>query len=394
MNEELIHEQIIEEISSKYDCHTIILYGSRARGDASEASDYDILAIRDAGPSLRDARLWQGVYLDIFVHSKSVIDQPPAEMLEMRHGKILREKEDTAKIFFSKLEEIYQAGPKKLPPDEIKAIVTWHVKAIDRIRLGGMQGLFRRSELLPALLEHYFTTRGHWYRGPKASFHWLEKNRPDLFEAFQNALNPSAANSTVEKLVLLVNQAIEKEGQPEVSANSATYIARPDYIKHWTEVQDPDNSSYPKSTELLSIGSALGKKLGLTRIGIHHEFLPPGRRTSWPHAESSEEEFGFVIEGHPDVWIDGHLHRLSPGDAVAFPAATGIAHTFINNSDQNARLIIVGEASKPENKVYYPLHPELKETRKDWWNDAPKHPLGAHDGRPDRRRNESSLKKE
>ncbi|MEI8025826.1 MAG: cupin domain-containing protein [Pseudomonadota bacterium] len=169
-------------------------------------------------------------------------------------------------------------------------------------------------------------------------------------------------------------------------------MTRPAYIKHWTEVQDPDNASYPKSTELLSIGSALGKRLGLTRIGIHHEFLPPGRRTSWPHAESSEEEFGFVIEGHPDVWIDGYLHRLNPGDAVAFPPATGIAHTFINNSDQNVRLIIVGEASKPENKIYYPLHPELKEIRKDWWNDAPMHPLGPHDGLPDRPRMDSSSK--
>ncbi len=343
---------------------------------------------------MRDARLWQGVYLDIFVHPKSAIEHPPPEMLEMRHGKILREKEDTAKIFFSKLEEVFKAGPKKLPPDEIEALVTWHLKALDRIRLGGMQGLFRRSELIPALLEHYFTTRGQWYRGPKASFHWLEENRPDLFEAFQNALNPSAASSAFEKLVILVNQAIEKETQPAVSASIATHMTRPDYIKHWTEVQDPDNASYPKSTELLSIGSALGKRLGLTRIGIHHELLLPGRRTSWPHAESSEEEFGFVIEGHPDVWIDGYLHCLNPGDAVAFPATTGIAHTFINNSDQNVRLMIVGETSKPDNKIYYPLHPELKEIREDWWDNAPKRPLGPHDGLPDRLRMESPSKKE
>lgn len=71
--------------------------------------------------------------------------------------------------------------------------------------------------------------------------------------------------------------------------------------------------------ELLSIGSPFGKVFGLKRLGIHHELLPPGRRTSWPHAEKTEEEFVYVIEGTPDVWIDGNLHQLNPGDGVGFP---------------------------------------------------------------------------
>jgi uncharacterized cupin superfamily protein len=65
--------------------------------------------------------------------------------------------------------------------------------------------------------------------------------------------------------------------------------------------------------ELMSINAPLGDRLGLTRIGIHHERLPPGRTTSLPHAESAEEEFVFVLEGTPDVWLDGVLHRLQPG---------------------------------------------------------------------------------
>jgi len=55
----------------------------------------------------------------------------------------------------------------------------------------------------------------------------------------------------------------------------------------------------------------------LKALGIHHERLPPGRRTSYPHAESAEEEFVYVIEGTPDVWLDGTLHRLKPGDGWA-----------------------------------------------------------------------------
>lgn len=158
-------------------------------------------------------------------------------------------------------------------------------------------------------------------------------------------------------------------------------MTRPSFIKHWRDVEDEDNSAYPGDTELMSIGAPLGRKLGLTRIGIHHERLPPGRRTSYPHAESAEEEFIFVLEGTPDVWLDGHLHRLAPGDAVGFPAGTGICHTFLNNTSEEVRLMVIGEASKPENRIRYPKNEAYEATRADRWTDWPARELGPHDGK-------------
>ncbi len=156
---------------------------------------------------------------------------------------------------------------------------------------------------------------------------------------------------------------------------------RPDFIAHWTELEGADDSHYPGDKELLSIGAPLARTFGLTRIGIHHERLPPGRRTSYPHAESAEEEFAYVLEGRPDVWIDGVLHPLRPGDAVGFPAGTGICHTFINNTAEEVRLLVVGETAKPENRIRYPLHGAYEATRKDRWIDPPTQPLGPHDGK-------------
>jgi len=160
---------------------------------------------------------------------------------------------------------------------------------------------------------------------------------------------------------------------------------RPDFIRHWTEIQDADDSAYPGSNELLSIGSAFGRVFGFERIGVHHELLPPGRRTSWPHAERTEEELVYVIEGTPDVWIDGHLVRLKPGDAVGFKPGTGIAHTVMNNSDQDVRLLVIGEHKRPDNQIHYPLHPEWNaKIGARHWNDCPEQPLGPHDGMPKR----------
>jgi uncharacterized cupin superfamily protein len=161
---------------------------------------------------------------------------------------------------------------------------------------------------------------------------------------------------------------------------------RPSCIANWREIEAPDDFRYSGDDELMRINAPLGRHLGLTRLGIHHQRLPPGRRTSFPHAESAEEEFVYVIEGTPDVWLDGTLHRLRPGDAVGFPAGTGMSHTFLNNTEVEVRLLIVGEADKAENRIFYPLNPERKALRKDWWDDVPKRAMGEHDGLTDARR--------
>ncbi len=160
-------------------------------------------------------------------------------------------------------------------------------------------------------------------------------------------------------------------------------MTRPDCIRHWTELEEPDDDHYPGDTELMTIGAPLGRALGLKRLGIHHNRLPPGRRTSYPHAESAEEEFIYVLEGTPDVWIDGQVYRLKEGDAVVFPAGDGTCHTFLNNTDREVRLLVVGEADKPENRIRYPLNERYEATRADRWVDWPARPMGAHNGMPD-----------
>ena len=51
-------------------------------------------------------------------------------------------------------------------------------------------------------------------------------------------------------------------------------------IKHWRELQDQEPRYYSGSQEPLSRGCALGKHFGFSRIGIHHEIVEPGHRTS------------------------------------------------------------------------------------------------------------------
>jgi uncharacterized cupin superfamily protein len=155
-------------------------------------------------------------------------------------------------------------------------------------------------------------------------------------------------------------------------------------VIHHSKIASADNNHYPNDDELLGIDAPFSEHFSLMQLGIFHETLLPGRRTSWPHAEADEEEFIYVLEGAPDLWLNGHVRQLKPGDGVGFPIRTGIAHTFINNTDKNVCLLVVGEASRRRTRIDYPLHPKRNaEVGTRHWKDKPPRELGPHDGMPD-----------
>ncbi len=114
-------------------------------------------------------------------------------------------------------------------------------------------------------------------------------------------------------------------------------------------------------------------------LGMHWFTLMPHQRSSDPHAESHEEEFVFIASGYPHVWINGYIYQLEPNMCVGFPAGTGIAHTFINNTNEPVEMVVLGDRTKKENKCAFPINPE-RQKDSIWWDNPPKHELGPHDG--------------
>jgi uncharacterized cupin superfamily protein/predicted GNAT family acetyltransferase len=119
--------------------------------------------------------------------------------------------------------------------------------------------------------------------------------------------------------------------------------------------------------------------LKTSRVAAHWIKLTPQAKSSDPHAESNEEEIIFVVKGEPHVWIDGYIYKLHPGLVVGFPAGTGISHCFINNTQAEVELIVLGERTKKDNRCYFPLHTERKFQDPDfWWEPNPLLELGPH----------------
>lgn len=66
---------------------------------------------------------------------------------------------------------------------------------------------------------------------------------------------------------------------------------------------------------------------------------PPGHDTSAAPFRHSGEEFGLVVSGRTDVYLDGVRHTLSEGDSITFNAE--IPHWYINSYEEECVAIWV-----------------------------------------------------
>src|SRR5262249_48188188 len=140
--------RIAHDIQEKHGCHTIILYGSHARGESTEASDYDIIALRENGEMERDCRLFEETYLDIFVYPEDQVENPDTSLIRIKDGIVIFQKGNLGDRLLKAVRELFNKGPKPMPAWEKKVIVTWSEKMLSRAKIGDIEGNFRRHWLL------------------------------------------------------------------------------------------------------------------------------------------------------------------------------------------------------------------------------------------------------
>lgn len=147
------------------------------------------------------------------------------------------------------------------------------------------------------------------------------------------------------------------------------------FIKQVSTLERKIGFSYPTDTEKFTEGVRLTDQVGLKSLGVWHEVMKPGRRSSWPHAHKFEEEAAILLKGSAKVWLNGFIYNLNPGDCVFFKPGTGIAHVLINDSSENVEFLGIGQANDggPDEKIIYPLHQTRNEqciTNGYFWNDC------------------------
>jgi uncharacterized cupin superfamily protein len=56
----------------------------------------------------------------------------------------------------------------------------------------------------------------------------------------------------------------------------------------------------------------------------------------------------------------------------------------MNNTLDDVRLLVIGERSKPENRIHYPLNPDYEQSIADSWKDPPLRSQGPNNGKSSR----------
>jgi uncharacterized cupin superfamily protein len=158
---------------------------------------------------------------------------------------------------------------------------------------------------------------------------------------------------------------------------------RPSFIVNRSAIEAA--AAPPNASEDFGFASELSAATGLNHLRVAHLRIPPGLRAYPPLAMDDLEIFCFVVEGTPDLWLDGYLHRLKDGDGVAFHAGTGEAHSIINNGATDAHIFVISEAFRRNSRVKHHRDEASDENLKKmgmFWTDAPVHKLGPNSGMP------------
>lgn len=108
---------------------------------------------------------------------------------------------------------------------------------------------------------------------------------------------------------------------------------------------------------------ALGDVFGLRAFGVNLTRLDPGGETSLLHRHHAQDEFIFVLEGHPVLVTDAGEVTLGPGMCAGF-AAGGVAHHLVNRTERDVVYLEIGDRASgdtidyPEDDLRYTSGPE------------------------------------
>lgn len=96
----------------------------------------------------------------------------------------------------------------------------------------------------------------------------------------------------------------------------------------------------------------LGDLFGLTNFGVNQTRLAPGARSALRHAHTRQDEFVYIVSGHPTLHTDEGRTRLSPGMCAGFKAGTGNAHCLVNETDADVVYLEVGDRTPGDQGTY------------------------------------------
>jgi uncharacterized cupin superfamily protein len=96
----------------------------------------------------------------------------------------------------------------------------------------------------------------------------------------------------------------------------------------------------------------LGDVFGLRNFGVNHTTLAPGTASALRHSHEKQDEFIYILKGHPVLVTDTGRTPLAPGMCAGFPAGSGDAHHLLNETNEPVEYLEVGDRSAGDAVTY------------------------------------------
>jgi uncharacterized cupin superfamily protein len=122
------------------------------------------------------------------------------------------------------------------------------------------------------------------------------------------------------------------------------------------DLAESNATSYPavfKADNSRRWNRRLGDHVGLTNFGVNLTRLSPGAQSSARHAHARQDEFIWVVEGEVVLETNEGSQTLQSGMCAGFAAGCGNAHRFVNKSDRDAVILVIGDRT-PFDEITYP----------------------------------------
>jgi len=114
------------------------------------------------------------------------------------------------------------------------------------------------------------------------------------------------------------------------------------------------------------IKQPLGDLFGLANFGVNRTRLVPGGASALRHAHTKQDEFVYILEGHPTLHTDEGATRLAPGMCAGFKAGTGNGHRLVNETNEDVVYLEIGDRT-PGDMATYPDDDIRAERLDDGW---------------------------
>jgi uncharacterized cupin superfamily protein len=97
---------------------------------------------------------------------------------------------------------------------------------------------------------------------------------------------------------------------------------------------------------------ALGDLFGLSNFGVNLTRLAPKALSALRHAHSKQDEFVYILQGHPTLMTDAGATPLAPGMCAGFKAGSGNGHQLINETSEDVVYLEVGDRTPGDEGTY------------------------------------------